>query len=80
MNFATDLTDGEDAPVAGGSAYIDMLNEQPADATEPQTVVAEAEAPAPESKKRGRPAGSKAKSAGSKRGRPKKSDSGLKTL
>ena len=79
MSFSTDLADDE-APVASGKAYIDLLNEQAAEAAEPQTVVEEAEATTPDSKKRGRPTVAKAKSSSSKRGRPKKTDSSLKTL
>lgn len=75
MSFSTDLPEDEEQ-VASGKAYIDMLNEQSADAAEPQTVVSEAEAPAPQSSSRS----SKSKGGSKKRGRPKKDDSGLKSL
>ena len=80
MSFSSDIEEeAGERTGASGQSYIDMLNEQSADATEPQTVVAEEEAPAP--KRQGRPAGSSTKKAGGKkRGRPKKDDSGLKTL
>ena len=80
MSFSSDIEEeGVEKPAASGQSYIDMLNEQSADAAEPQTVVAEEEAPAP--KRRGRPAGSATgKTGGKKRGRPKKDDTGLKTL
>ena len=70
MSFSTDLEEDEEgAPASSGQAYIDMLNEQSAGAPEPQTVVEEAETPAP-----------KKKAPAKKKGRSKKSDSGLKTL
>ena len=80
MSFATNDISTEGETTGTGKAYIDLLNEQSSVATEPQTVVADAEAPATEPKKRGRPAGAKPKSSGRKRGRPKKEDTGLKTL
>lgn len=73
QSFASDVgeLETEDTKVAGGAAYIDMLNEQSSEsagAAEPQTVVDE-------------PAPAKSKSSGGKRKRSKKdSDSGLKTL
>ena len=63
--------EGEGAP--SGQAYIDMLNEQPAGAGEAQTVVEEA--PAEDS---GSTPAKKAPT--KKRGKPKKDDTGLKTL
>ena len=77
MSFSTDLVDEEEegAPASSGQAYIDMLNEQSANAPEPQTVVEEADSTAPAGGSK-----AKSKSGAKKRGRSKKEDSGLKTL
>lgn len=72
MSFTSDVAE-EDAAAPGGQAYIDMLNDKPAEAPEAQTVVSD-EPPAPAKQTGGK------RSPAKKRGRTKKDDSGLKTL
>ncbi len=76
MSFSSDLGDEEAAPPSSGQAYIDMLNEQSANAPQPKTVVEDAESRAPA----GGSTKARSQSGAKKRGRSKKEDSGLKTL